>query len=216
MSMVLCMENLAEQNPKDCPGALPSPGNLTLTSTCLVSAAQQKGSPGVDRPLQPGQEEDKDLFLPTRLCLQGLTRSLGQSCWLAEKIRRVVVPTLPLSIFCLCPQHRGCLTLLLGTGPVSSPARSGGDHKCWRAIHLGLFCWQDGEGLKSCFLHHQTLPKTAHLQFQILPCRSTIPTGYLPVSKIVFKKGASKHINPQELNTQESPIRHRAGASEVI
>lgn len=73
----------------------------------------------------------------------------------------------------------------------------------------------NGEGPKSCFLHHQT-PKTAHLQFQILPCRSTIPTGKLPVSKIVFKKGASEHINPQELNTQESPIRHRAGASEVI
>ena len=80
---------------------------------------------------------------------------------------------------------------------------------------LGLSCWQDGEGPKSCFLHHQT-PKTAHLQFQILPCGTTIPTGYLPMSKIVFKKGASEHINPQELNTQESPIRHRAGASEVI
>lgn len=159
-----------------------------MTCTCLVSAAQQKGSPRVDRPFQPGQEEDKDLFLPARWCLQGLTGSLGQSCQLAEKIRRVLVPTLPLSTFCLCPQRRGCLTLLLGPGPVSSPARSDGDHRCWRAIHLGLFCWQDGEGLKSRFLHHQTLPKTAHLQFQILPCLSTIPTGYLACVKNCFQK----------------------------
>ncbi|XP_055286342.1 uncharacterized protein LOC129558963 [Moschus berezovskii] len=92
------------------------------------------------------------------LCLQGLTGSLGQSCRLAEKIRKVLVPTLPLSTFCLCPQRRGCLTLLLGTGPVASHAGSGGDHKCWRAKHLGLSCRQDGDGLKSCFLHHQTLP----------------------------------------------------------
>lgn len=74
--MVLCMENLAEQDPRTAQ-VPPSPANLTLTSACLVSAAHQKDWPRVDRPLQTGQEEAKDLFLPARLCLPRLNRGLG-------------------------------------------------------------------------------------------------------------------------------------------
>lgn len=171
-------ENLVE-NDTACPGALPSPGILTLTSACLVSLAQQKHSPRADGhqlPLQPGQEGGKDLYLPVPGACAGMERTgrLGQSCGHEGRTGRVLVPTLPFpETSCLCPLRVGGQGVLPSSW-AQALLEDFGRSQMFEGKNPGPHPWA------ACFLQHSpfllpSLRPPTSIHFHTVPCASHSP-----------------------------------------